>query len=270
MTAIDSVGIGAELRYGVDGARLSPRVAACVRELSPDGATFDFLERQVSQHQGRLKWAAHAVLRGWCSDFTVNGLLGTYRLHLLSALQWQSLLGAGNGHLLDVGAGVGDVTAELMRAFDDVLAVETVASLVHRLKSAGIPAVRADLTHMAVPGAPYDAISLLNVLDRCGRPRTLLAKLVAALRPHGQLIVSMPLPYDPIHCNGRRTHEPSERLPLGRGPWEEQVELLVARVLEPAGLELESVSRAPYLSEGDRSMAFYELDAAIVICRRAA
>ena len=44
----------------------------------------------------------------------------------------------------------------------------------------------------------------------------------------------------------------------------------MARVLEPAGLELESVSRAPYLSEGDRSMAFYELDAAIVICRRAA
>lgn len=269
MTTAHTPIVGAELRYAIDTARLSPTVAARVHPLAPDTATFDFLERQVLQHHSRLRWAAHAVLRGWCSDFTVNGLLGTYRLHLLSALQWQELLGTGHGRLLDVGAGIGDVTRELMRSFDEVLAVETSASLVRRLKETGIPAVRADLTHTSVPDGPYDAIALLNVLDRCARPRTLLARLVAALRPGGRLIASMPLPYEPIHFNGRRTYEPAERLPLGRGSWEEQAELLVERVLTPAGLQLESLSRAPYLSEGDRSMPFYELDALVVVCRTA-
>jgi SAM-dependent methyltransferase len=270
MTTIDTVGIGAQLRYGIDRSKLDPALARRVWELAPDNATFDFLERQVAQHHGRLRWAAHAVLRGWCSDFTVNGLLGTYRLHLLSAGQWRSLLGGKGGRLLDVGAGAGDVTAELARSFDDVMAVETSASLVHRLKTAGIPAVRCDVTTAPVPEGPHDAISLLNVLDRCARPRTMLTKLVNALGAGGRFIASMPLPYDPAHLSGPRVYEPAERLPLGCGTWEAQAQSLVEQVLEPAGLEVETLSRAPYLSEGDRSVPFYELDAVIVVCRRAA
>ena len=259
----------AELRYSIDRRQLGPGLAAVVRELTPDAATFDFLERQYVARHGRLRWAAHGVLRGCCSDFTVNGLLGTYRLHLLSALQWQALLGPErHGRLLDVGAGVGGVTRQLAASFTEVSAVETSTSLVRRLRDEGFAAWKADLTAAPVPGAPYDAIALLNVLDRCARPRTLVANLVDALVPGGRLVVAMPLPYRPVYYAGPRTSAPVQRLPLGQGTWEEQATLLVERVLQPLGLELEVLSRAPYLSEGDRHTVFYELDAVIAVCRR--
>jgi SAM-dependent methyltransferase len=260
---------GADLRYAIDRAALSPEVARCVRELAPDAATFDFLDRQRHAGHSRARWMAHGLLRACCSHFTTNALLGTYRLHLLSSAQWASLLGPRHpGRLLDVGAGVGDVTRELARSFGAVLAVETSNALVRRLHQLDIAAVRADLTVDAVPGAPYDAVALLNVLDRCARPLSLLHRVVDTLAPDGRLIVSMPLPYSPIWFAGPRPTDPKERLPLGKGTWEAQAGLLVERVLEPAGLELEVLSRAPYLSEGDRHVAFYELDAVVAVTRR--
>lgn len=260
---------GAALRYAIDTSALAPEVARCVRELHADDDTLAFLDRQLRADHSRLRWAAHGLLRACCSHFTTNALLGTYRLHLLSDAQWATLLGpAAGGRLLDVGAGVGDVTRQLAPSFDHVLAVETSNALVRRLRELGIPAVRADLTTQPVPDGPYDAISLLNVLDRCARPLTLLHRLVDELRPGGRLIASMPLPYSPVWFSGPRPAEPRERLPLGTGSWERQLGRLVERVLEPAGLAVEVVSRAPYLSEGDRHYDFYELDAVIVVARR--
>lgn len=260
---------GAALRYAIDTASLTPAVARCVRPLYADDDTLAFLDRQRGAGHSRLRWAAHGLLRTCCSHFTTNALLGTYRLHLLSAAQWATLLGpSAGGRLLDVGAGVGDVTRQLAPSFDDVLAVETSNALVRRLRELGIAAARADLTTHPVPGGPYDAVALLNVLDRCARPLTLLHRLVDALHVGGRLIVSMPLPYSPVWFSGPRPAEPRERLPLGKGSWERQAGLLVERVLEPAGLELEILSRAPYLSEGDRHYDFYELDAVVVVARR--
>ncbi len=269
MSLADAQLHGADLRYGIDRTALTPEVARCVRELAPDTATFDFLDRQWHTGHSRARWLAHGVLRACCSHFTTNALLGTYRLHLLSSPQWAALLGPHHpGRLLDVGAGVGDVTRELARSFGDVLAVETSNALVRRLRQLDIPAVRADLTIDTVPDAPYDAVALLNVLDRCARPLSLLHHVVDALTPGGRLIVSMPLPYSPIWFAGPRPTDPKERLPLGKGSWEAQAGLLVERVLGPAGLELEVLSRAPYLSEGDRHVAFYELDAVVAVARR--
>lgn len=260
---------GAALQYGIDRTALPPEVARCVRELAADAATHAFLERQLAADHSRLRWAAHGLLRACCSHFTTNALLGTYRLHLLSAAQWGTLLGGPHpGRLLDVGAGVGDVTVELAASFGSVLAVETSNALVRRLRERGVEATRADLTTQPVPGGPYDAVALLNVLDRCARPLTLLHHVVGALAPGGRLILSMPLPYSPVWFAGPRPAAPKERLPLGKGSWERQAALLVERVLEPAGLRLEVLSRAPYLSEGDRHYDFYELDAVVVVARR--
>jgi SAM-dependent methyltransferase len=262
---------GAELRYAIDRSRLEPAVARCVRELAPDEATFAFLRRQADAHHSRARWLAHGVVRACCSHFTTNALLGTYRLHLLSGAQWEALLGPRHpGRLLDVGAGVGDVTRELARSFGAVRAVETSGALVRRLREHGIDAVRADLTRHDVPDTPYDAVALLNVLDRCARPLTLLHRVVDALVPDGRLLLSMPLPYTPLWFSGPRPAAPKERLPLGTGSWEAQAGRLVAEVLAPAGLELEVLSRAPYLSEGDRHVEFYELDAVVVVARRSA
>jgi SAM-dependent methyltransferase len=235
--------------------------------LRADGATAEFLDRELARRHGRARWALHRLLLGFRSDFDVNGVLGTYALHLLSAEQWEQLLGPPQGgRLLDVGAGAGEVTRALAARFDEVIAVETSKPLLRRLRRAGVRAERADLTRDPVPEAPYDAIALLNVLDRCARPRTLLARACGALRPGGVLLVSVPLPYRPLHYRGGRVLDPDEPLRIGDGPWERQLGALVRDVIVPCGLEVEAWTRAPYLSGGDRHEPCYVLDAAVVVC----
>jgi len=258
------------LAYDVDRARLGRQLAARFRQLGPDDHTIDFLRRQHAQRHGRARWLAHGVLRTVVSDFTVNAMLGTYRLHLLSSEQWGELLGTGSlGRLLDVGAGVGDVTRALAFHADEVLAVETTAPLVRRLAHAGIAAQLLDLANpaAAVPKAPYDTIALLNVADRCAKPRTILQRLRESMAHDGRLIVSMPLPYSPMYYRGPRGFDPDEPLPIGRGSWESQARALVDNVLVPMDLHVEALTRVPYLSEGDRTVPFYALDAVVVVCR---
>ena len=43
----------------------------------------------------------------------------------------------------------------------------------------------------------YDAISCLNLLDRCDEPVTLIRKIKNALTPNGLLIVALVLPFKP-------------------------------------------------------------------------
>jgi protein-L-isoaspartate O-methyltransferase len=258
------------LAYDVDDARLGRELATRFRRFAPDDRTVEFLRRQHAERHGRARWLVHALLRTVVSDFTVNGMLGTYRLHLLSSGQWGELLGSGSlGRLLDVGAGVGDVTKALAAHADEVLAIETTAPLVRRLVEAGIAAQLLDIAdaNAAVPNAPYDTIALLNVADRCAKPRTILRRLRESMASDGRLIVSMPLPYSPMYYRGPRRFDPDEPLPIGRGSWESQARALVDDVLVPMDLRVEALTRVPYLSEGDRTVPFYALDAVVVVCR---
>jgi SAM-dependent methyltransferase len=115
---------------------------------------------------------------------------------------------------------------------------------------------------------PFDAVSLLNVLDRCRRPKLLLRRCLELLRPSGTLIVALALPYSPFYFEGPRTPEPLERLECGTGAsstWEDGVRRLIERDLLPLGVTLECFARAPYLSAGDSARELYELDDAIVV-----
>ena len=265
-----TMSLAASLVYDVDDAPLGRDLAARFHRFAPDDHTIEFLRRQHAQRHGRARWFVHALLRTVVSDFAVNGMLGTYRLHLLSSDQWGALLGPGSlGRLLDVGAGVGDVTKALAAHADEVLAIETAAPLVHRLVRAGIAAQLLDLAdaNAAVPNAPYDTIALLNVLDRCAKPCTILRRLRESMANDGRLIVSMPLPYSPMCYRGPRGFDPDEPLPIGRGSWESQARALVDNVLVPMDLRVEALARVPYLSEGDRTVPFYALDAVVVVCR---
>jgi SAM-dependent methyltransferase len=206
-------------------------------------------------------------LRGVLSDFDINGLLNTYPMHVLGTEQWRHLLPNAGGRLLDVGAGNGDVTRALAPLFDEVTAVETSRHMARRLEKRGYRCHRLDLATTDVPGAPYDVVSLLNVLDRCDRPLSLLAKLRTALRPEGRLVVALVLPYRPFVYDGALTREPTERLPVTAPGWERAVSEFVTHALLPLGLEVESCSRVPYLSGGDAYRPLYELDDVVLVCR---
>jgi SAM-dependent methyltransferase len=142
--------------------------------------------------------------------------------------------------------------------------------MARQLRRAGIECHEVDLADGDLPGAQFDLISCLNVLDRTARPRTLLRRLVALLEPRGRLIIALALPYRPFYYVGASTPDPLERLACAEPTWERAVNQLVERELEPLGLTLSSVSRAPYLSFGDTKRGLYELDDAILVLEKPA
>ncbi len=255
------------LRYTCNLSKLTPSLGDRFVQFGIDDSLARYFERaRLERHGAFMTWLHHA-LRGFLSDFDINGLLGTYPMHVLGTEQWEQLLGRPGGRLLDVGAGNGDVTAQLAPLFDQVTTVETARLMARRLERRGYTCHRVDLARTDVPDAPWDVITLLNVLDRCDRPLTLLGNLRAALSDGGRLVVTLVLPYKPFVYEGGMSRSPTELLPISRNSWEGATNNLVENVLLPLGFEIEACSRVPYLSGGDAHRALYELDDVLLVCR---
>ena len=257
------------LRYQADVAALSPRVAARFVALQRDAGTDAFLADAARGRHGWFRTALHRVLRTFVSDFDANGLLDMYHLFLASSEQWRTLLGARRARrLLDVGAGSGKVTELLLPFAEQVVATELSAPMARRLRRLGVECHELDLAERELPGPDFDLITCLNVLDRTARPRQLLRRLLELLEPKGRLVIALALPYRPFYYVGSNTPDPLERLRCDDASWERAVEHLVERELMPLGLELLSLSRAPYLSFGDSQRGLYELDDAILVLEK--
>jgi len=257
--------LGLSLRYDLNDAALLGLTEAVVR-LRPQGETLAYLElAQRARHGALLTWLHHS-LRGFLSDFDINGYLGTYPLFVLSSQQWRALLPEqqGQGSLLDIGAGRGDVTAQLAPLFGQVTAVETSRGMARRLRRQGYRVLELDLG-TADLNEEFDAVSLLNVLDRCDRPLSLLARARQLLRPGGILAIALVLPYRPFVYRGAVSRAPSERLPITQTSFEGAARDFISLSLLPLGLRVKAVSRAPYLSGGDSARPLYELDDLIVV-----
>src|SRR5688572_9965807 len=257
--------LGLSLRYDVSAEALAGLLSS-VHRLRPDVGTLEYLEQARRARHGVLLTWVHHRLRAFLSDFDINGYLGTYPLFVLSSAQWQALLPEGFDaqHLLDVGAGRGDVTAEIGRLFSQVTVVETSRGMARRLARQGYRVLEMDLGQAELH-EQFDAVSLLNVLDRCDRPLSLLGQARQLLRPGGLLVVALVLPYRPFVYQGRSSRAPSERLPITGASFEAAARDFVTLALLPLGLRVHAISRAPYLSGGDSSRPLYELDDFIVV-----
>lgn len=256
-----------ELVYDVDTAHLPPALAERFVRLRPDEGIASWQKRAAEQRAGSLRTVVHRFLRNfYLSDFDTNGLLRMYPMHLLSRKQFQSLVPDAGGSLLDVGAGSGDVTAELAPLFERIDTTEVSRMMARRLRERGFRCARIDLAEEPAPDPPYDVIACLNVLDRCAKPRSLLRALPSALAPGGTLVLSVPLPYRPLVYAGPATLEPDEPLRVESSTWELALVELVDREIAPAGWLVQSWSRVPYLSGGDSASATYELSSAVLVC----
>jgi SAM-dependent methyltransferase len=239
-------------------------------ELPVDAEWLNEVAALTRHRQGFLRTYAQRLARLYLSDFDANALTGMYRMQLLPEGAWRRLLGErARGRLLDVGAGSGDVTAALAPCFAEVETTEVSRGMVRRLTRRGFRCHAVDLseTPLDVP-VPHDAVSLLNVLDRCRKPLTLLRHCLTALAPGGTFIVALALPYNPFYFDGPLTPEPLERLDAGpeaSTSWEDGARRLIERDLLPLGLSLECFARAPYLSAGDSQRALYELDDVVLV-----
>lgn len=257
------------LRYDVDVAALSPLLCERFVPLSRDAATDAFLERAAAGRHPWWKTQLHRLLRQFMSDFDTNGLLDMYPLFVASREHWQALLGSAKvPRLLDVGAGSGDVTRTLEPLAEHIVTTELSRHMAERLRRGGFECHELDVAEHDLPGPRFDLITCLNVLDRTPRPRRLLERLRILLEPGGRLVIALVLPYEPFFYSGPSTTDPLERLTCAEPAWEAAVSSLVERELEPLGLTLISVSRAPYLSFGDTARGLYHLDDAILVLEK--
>jgi SAM-dependent methyltransferase len=238
-------------------------------ELPMDGEWLNEVAALTKSRHGFIRTHAQRFARLYLSDFDANALTGMYRMLLLPTGAWRRLLRARTtGRLLDVGAGSGDVTSALAPCFDELETTEVSRGMVRRLNARGFHCRALDMTETALDAPPFSAVSLLNVLDRCKKPKTLLDNCLAALEPGGTFIVALALPYEPFYFAGPATPEPLERLDCGAGPsasWEDGARRFIERDLLPLGLSLECFARAPYLSSGDSRRELYELDDVVVV-----
>jgi SAM-dependent methyltransferase len=237
-------------------------------ELPLDAEWLNEVAALTRQRRGFLRTYAQRLARLYLSDFDANALTGMYRMLLLPEGAWRRLLGErANGRLLDVGAGSGDVTAALAPCFDDVETTEVSRGMVRRLGQRGFRCRATNLAETPLePPTPFDAVALLNVLDRCQKPLTLLRHCLAALAPGGTFIVALALPYRPFYFDGPTTPDPLERLAAGPSEaWEDGARRFIERDLLPLGLSLECFARAPYLSAGDSQRELYELDDVVLV-----
>lgn len=246
-----------------DRARLPPSLRALFEPLPPDPYVEAFA-REGPGH-GPLREGLRRALRRVVSDFDADGLLGTHRMALLGERSWEALVGRHRGgRLLDVGAGSGDVTAHARALFREIVTTEVSGPMVRRLRRRGFVAHRVDLSREPLPhAAPFDVVSLLDVLDRCDRPRSLLRAASALRAPGGHLLISVPLPARPHVDVGTHTVDPDEPLGGSGETWEAALVDLVESTLAPLGLRPVRLARAPYLSRGLRLAA---LDAVLVVC----
>ena len=268
-----------ELPYGCDLDAVGPALASRHCSLEDDAATRAWIAAAASRRAGRLRTWARRVLGSWRSDYDANALLQMHDMWLFSSRQLAALLEfpegrVATGRLLDIGAGDGAVTAQMSPHFAEVVALETSVPMVRSLRRRGVHAMALDLAGDDVGALRglglFDAIALLNVIDRCARPETLLSRAAAALAPSGVLILAVPWPFSPHVHVGAETVSPEELLPIDDGDFEAMVGSIAERVVAPIDLVVRRWGRLPYLSVGDARRPIYALDDLVMVCGRAA
>lgn len=129
----------------------------------------------------------------------------------------------------------------------------------------------------------YDAISVLNLLDRCDKPLTLLKQIKSSLKPNGLLIIALVLPFKP-YVEYNTDNKPSEDIlskitkcetgatnsdfclridTAQRTPNQSknnkiitQIDLFIQQVAS-LGFDLLKFTKLPYLCEGNLSQSYY-------------
>ena len=271
-------------RFSCDERGIQPWMRPLFMRNDVDDAMEIFLRNCLAAHRNWLlqHWHNLAIpvlsrLFGF-SRTSVNGILGRGRMFILSSGQLQSLLqngavdpvtpGSKDLRMLDIGAGDGNVTAQLAKVYGGggVDVTEADIPMRWRLWSRGYRLLSVENWEQEGHGS-YNLIACLNVLDRCDKPLDLLRSMRDKLAPNGAgiLLLGVVLPFKPFVEKGSRRLMPSQSIKLHGKTWEAHLDCLVRHTLMPLGFRLRSFCRAPYLCEGDLWKPHYVLDDCVLV-----
>ncbi|XP_041454107.1 methyltransferase-like protein 9 [Lytechinus variegatus] len=265
-----------EAWYSCDTSKLPDWLASKFVQSNLDQRTEAFLDGCYEKSGWMLTQMWHSLAKSALSFFmsttSVNGLLKRGSMFVFSRDQIQHLLGVTADwkaeKVIDLGAGDGEVTKEVDFMFKEVYATEASWTMQWRLSQQGCKVLPIDGWSLEKTGHAYDVISCLNLLDRCDQPLLLLKEMKESLSSSGVVIMAVVLPFKQFVEHGSNQNKPSEVIEIQGETWEEQVQHLVQEVIQPAGFQVRSFSRVPYLCEGDATEPFYHLNDALFVLER--
>ena len=279
-----------QFRYTVHRSHMPHTLAALFEQLDCDEATHSFLHQCCAEYSGSYvssHYLKNALLKPMLKMFynhtDCNGMLGTGSMFVVSTKQCRQLLSrhltqCNNNILLDIGAGDGNVTAQLRPLFSRVYTTEVSARMIHTLRnthmfhcydSTDLKHIFDDITQLN-HGVSPSVIGLFNVIDRCDKPLTLLSDIYKLMSDTSVLILAAVLPLKPsVESDSGVWHTPTESI-ITRGrtccmSYEDSVTALIEDVIEPIGYCVKSISRVPYISAGDTVKPFYLLQDVILV-----
>ncbi|CAF0857850.1 unnamed protein product, partial [Brachionus calyciflorus] len=270
--------------------------------LNEDAETKQFIDNCIEKSEWFMTELFNTLMLSLLKYFmaitSINGLLQRGSMFVYSQEQFKNLIdfetrygGLKLNNLLDLGAGDGAVTSKMAPFFENVYTTEMSATMRWRLRQKGFKVVDvnewdkipldtsmgSDPDSEANQNVKFDAISVLNLLDRCDKPLTILQNIKNSLVKNGLLIVAIVLPFKPfVEYNNDNQQKESlfnftviNQQPVQTGQFchkneckkfnrvNAQINYLIESVFAPIGFDLVKFTRLPYLCEGNLAQSYY-------------
>lgn len=251
--------------YHIDVYELPSHIEKKFEASSFDAGTEEFIEHCYEKADWLFTQIYHSlarmVLGFFMSMTTVNGLLQRGSMFVFSEARFRTFLNVSEDwkgdSLLDIGAGDGNVSKNIIHHFRNVFATEQSPTMQWRLQEKGFRVLGIDEWSNK---KDYTLITALNLLDRIDRPIKFLHDLHSAVKVgEGLILLAIVLPYNPCFETGASFTDPKERLIIKGKSIEEQIVSLHDDVFIPNGFEVVKFTRLPYLCEGDLHNDFFLL-----------
>jgi len=258
------------LNYTIKKLLIPEEIREKFVQYGPNAEILAFIDecRKNPHSKRQLLWSR--ILSFFFPDYEVHGMLRLYPMHLLSSKQWLELASGFHNKLLDIGAGQGFVTEKARSVFKEIFTTETSSSMAKNLRKLGFVCFEQDFgVESPEQGNTYDVISILNVLDRCDYPLSMLKNATDVLKIDGRLIIATPLPLHHYVRMSGNSRKPREILPQTESTvWEECFSHFYENVIKQNGLEIITWTRLPYLWKNGELLCFAGLDDAVVVCKK--
>ena len=262
-----------ELQYGIDysywyeveKAKLHPDIQTKFKIHHYDKDTEEFVQDacNISYFKHVFDNTASIFLLPFVSATSRNAILNRGVMFVASSELFKEMLDGcpRRDSVLDIGAGDGNVTRRFADSFANVYATETSPPMRNRLQARGYNVMEISNWHERA----YDAITCLNVLDRCHEPYKLLQDMYNSVKTNGgTVIIALVLPYHGSVEGGQSWARQKEPLKIKGISYEEQLSSFILDILEPMGFELNLATKVPYLCTGDIQAKYYSLADSLV------